>query len=48
MIHDHRINNGNQTVSLKIFEEGNNEKNIILERTIRMTEFIYKLGEKND
>nr|WP_241635694.1 hypothetical protein [Fusobacterium gastrosuis] len=48
MIHEHRVSNGKQTVSLKIFEEGNNKENIILERTITMTEFIYKLGEKND
>ena len=41
MIHDHRINNGIQTIRIRIFEEGKNKENTIFERTITMKEFIY-------
>lgn len=41
MMHEHRINNGKQTINMRIIEEGNNRENIILERRITMKEFIY-------
>ena len=41
MIHGHNIRNGFQTVSMRIFEEGNNRENTILKRTLRVKSFIY-------
>lgn len=42
MGHKHRINNRVQFINIKIFEECNNNKNIILGKTIKMKEFIYE------
>lgn len=42
MVHRHRINNKVQFINIRIFEECNNNENIILEKTIKMKEFIYE------
>lgn len=40
--HRHRINNKVQFINIRIFEECDNNKNIILEKIIKMKEFIYE------